>query len=299
MIVTLTPAESLTVVADATATTTDPTYLASWSDEGSPDQQAGSLNGATAVEVAAAPGNGIRSIRSLMVYNADTVSAVITISKVVDGSSITIAKVTLLAGYTLIMNESGISVISDSGERSQSSGSGANVVGAAAGTGVVATETDLGGGWNKTLLTLTDTPIVMADEAGTIAYGGLKIYDMPRGRIAVLSASVSLALAKTSAGIDDAFDSDFALGTAAASNNATLTSTEANLIASGAVTQASSGETAHSADSTAMLAIDGAATPMDVYANLLVDDDDHDVTSTPANVELTGTVELIWKYLGP
>lgn len=47
-----------------------------------------------------------------------------------------------------------------------------------------------------------------------------------------------------------------------------------------------------------MLAVDGTATPVDLYFNVLVDDADHDVTSTPCNLILNGTISVLWAAIG-
>lgn len=169
----------------------------------------------------------------------------------------------------------------------------------AAGTGVVATSESLA--VKQALLTLTNTPVVLADEAGVVAYGSLKIADLPEGAICVLGAVADLDLTKSSAGVNDDWDGDFALGTAAASNNATLSGTEADIIPSTATPQASSGATTANGQSTATECpafFDGTSTAADVYLNVLVDDADHDVTSTACNIIANGTVKLTYVVLG-
>jgi hypothetical protein len=37
---------------------------------------------------------------------------------------------------------------------------------------------------------------------------------------------------------------------------------------------------------------------VDVFLNILVDDADHDITGTAANIEATGTITLYWINLG-
>jgi hypothetical protein len=170
---------------------------------------------------------------------------------------------------------------------------------AASGTGVVATSEALS---VKTLtLTLTAVAFAMVDEAGVVAYSGLKIADMPEGAISILGAVASIALTKSSAGVIDTWDGDFALGTATASNNATLSATEADIIPSTATPQAVAGAANAFGQSTGTECpayFDGTATAKDVYLNFLVDDADHDVTSTPCNLIATGTVKITYVNLG-
>lgn len=167
--------------------------------------------------------------------------------------------------------------------------------GAVAGTGVTVQE--LG---DRTIFTFVNTPVVLADNAGVVAYGSLKIYDFPTGPILFLGAIADLAITKSSAGVNADWDGDIAFGTAAASNNASLSSTEANVIPSTATPQAASGATTGDCLSTSTesgTVVDGTGTAVDLYVNLLVDDADHDVTGTACNLILNGTLTLSWKNL--
>lgn len=170
---------------------------------------------------------------------------------------------------------------------------------AAAGTGVSATSEKL---QVKTLtLTLADTPVPLTDNAGTIAYGGLKIADFPAGVVCILGAVADLDVTKSSAGVNDDWDGDFSLGTATAGSDADLTGTEANIIPKTATPQASSGATTANGQSTATecpVYLDGTSTAADLYLNVLVDDADHDVGATPCNLLFTGTVTLTYAVLG-
>lgn len=172
-----------------------------------------------------------------------------------------------------------------------------STAGVANGTGVVAEE---GGSGivNRTVLRFTNTPIPLLDAAGVVAYGGLRVYDMPEGNILILGATTDIALTKSSAGVIDAFDGDVGVGTVTASNNATLSLTEQNIIPTTATPQAVAGATTADAVSTASVMLDGTATPVDVFLNFLVDDADHDVTTTPCNLIVNGTLTLVWAYLG-
>jgi len=169
--------------------------------------------------------------------------------------------------------------------------------GAAAGTGVTASEQGVGQ-IQKTVLTLVDTPVTLTDQAGTVAYGGVKVYDFPAGLITYLGATADLAVTKSSTGVNADWDGDFALGTATASNNATLTSTEANIVPSTATPQASGGATTAKGKGTTVSMIDGTGTAVDLYANFLVDDADHNVAGTACNLVLNGTITIVWANCG-
>ena len=153
-------------------------------------------------------------------------------------------------------------------------------------------------GYTKTVLEFNDTPIPLVDEAGVVAYGSLKVFDLPQGLILVDAAVADLAITKSSAGVNATFDGDFGVGTTAAGNNAALATTEQNIIPTTATPQAVAGATTAKGISTAGLQLDGTATAPDVYLNFLVDDADHDVTTTPCNLIVNGTLTLIWANAG-
>jgi len=110
------------------------------------------------------------------------------------------------------------------------------------GSGIRAEEAGVGA-VRQTVLHFDDTPLTITDQTSTVGYGGLKIYDFPAGEIFIAAVSVDLTEITESGGIVSDFDSDFAIGTVTASNNATLTSTEANIVQSTSVAQAVAGTT--------------------------------------------------------
>lgn len=172
--------------------------------------------------------------------------------------------------------------------------------GAVNGTGVTVTEYG-DGTIHQTVITFTDVNIAMTDEAGTIAYGSLKVYDLPEGAILLHGAVQDVDLTKSSAGVNDDWDGDVGVGTTAADNDASLATTEQDIIPTTATPQAAAGATTADGLSTSTESgtiFDGTATAKDVYVNLLVDDADHDVTSTACNLILNGTLTLTWINLG-
>ena len=88
-----------------------------------------------------------------------------------------------------------------------------------------------------TEFTFTNMTVTMTDEAGVVLYGGQTIYDFPDGAIRILGAHADLDLLGTG-NVSASWDGDFSVGTATASNNATLTTTEQNIIPSTATPQA-------------------------------------------------------------
>lgn len=172
--------------------------------------------------------------------------------------------------------------------------------GAPAGAGNVADQQGIGA-LRKTVLRLENFTISLVDEAGVVAHGAAKIFDFPEGAILFHGAVADLAVTKSSAGVNDDWDGDFALGTVAADNDASLAAAEQDLVPTTPTPQASSGATTAKGKSTATESgsvLDGTTTPKDVFLNVLVDDADHDVTTTPCNLIFNGTVTLFWSNLG-
>lgn len=167
-------------------------------------------------------------------------------------------------------------------------------------TGMTVAESG-GGTYRTTTFTFRNTPAPLIDTAATVARCALKIYDFPAGLIGIVGAVSNLALTKSAAGVNADWDGDFALGTVAAAADATLSSTEQNVIPTTPTPQAAAGATTAKGISTATEAfklLDGTDTAIDLYLNLLVDDADQDVTTTPTNLILNGTVTVSWLALG-
>lgn len=147
--------------------------------------------------------------------------------------------------------------------------------------------------------TLEDVDVTLADEAGVVAYGSVKLCDLPDGLVCIIGAVADLVVTKSSAGVNDDWDGDFGLGSAQAGNDATLGTTEQNVIPSTATPQAVAGATtAKGVTATAGATLDGTASAVSLYLNFLVDDADHDVGGTPCNLVLNGTVRLSYIALG-
>lgn len=153
-------------------------------------------------------------------------------------------------------------------------------------------------GYTKTVLRFEDTPITLADEAGVVAYGSKKVFDFPAGLVLIASAVADLAVTKSSAGVNADWDGDFGVGSAAAGNNNALAGTEQNIIPTTATPQAVAGATTAKGISTGGLQLDGTGTAADVYLNFLVDDADQNVTGTPCNLIVNGTLTLVWALAG-
>lgn len=167
----------------------------------------------------------------------------------------------------------------------------------AAANGAVATEGLTG--VNQTVIKLSSIVFALADVAGVVAFVGKKLYDFPAGVITILGVTANLAITKSSAGVNNDFDGDFSIGSVTAAGDATLTGAEADIVPSTPTPQAVAGATtAKGKSGAAPVQLDGSATAADLFLNLLVDDADHDVTTTPANLVVTGTITVLWAALG-
>lgn len=165
----------------------------------------------------------------------------------------------------------------------------------------IETITETGDGTRcRTTLLLKDQTVTLTDEAGVVAYGRQKVFDFPAGAILILGVTADLDVTKSSAGVNNDWDGDVGIGSVTASNNATLTGTEQNMIPSIATPQAVSGVTTANGQSTATenAVLDGTGTAVDAFLNFLVDDADHDVGSTPCNLIINGKITIHWINLG-
>jgi hypothetical protein len=156
------------------------------------------------------------------------------------------------------------------------------------------------GAYHTTVFTFADVDLELTDEAGVVAWGGKQIYNFPAGFIYIMSAMVDLALTKSSAGVNADWDGDVGVGTTIADNDASLATTEQDIIPTTATPQAVTGATTAKAQSTAteQAILDGHTTPKDLFLNLLVDDLDHDVGGTPCNLILNGSLVINWLAMG-
>jgi hypothetical protein len=167
--------------------------------------------------------------------------------------------------------------------------------GAAAGTGVAATEYG-DGVVHKTVLALTAASVPITRESGdSSGWGALKIYDFPEGRIALLGTTATIT-GTGGANIADAGSGDFSLGSTATVDT-TLDTTDIDMGAKAALTdpfvaKVGSGTTALAS----MAQFDGTTTAKDLYLNVIIDAGD--VATGNTTMAVTGTVTLTWINLG-
>lgn len=169
-------------------------------------------------------------------------------------------------------------------------------VGAKAGGSAVAVAEYGNGAVHKTVLTLSSLSVTMTDATTSGCHGTQKLYDFPDGAIQILGGSMNLTTLAGSGGIADGAALVGGLGTAAVgTNNATLTSTEQDLIASttGTLTGGIGALKKHA--SLIATAYDGTSAAIDAILNLVVPDADSSASDT---VAVSGTVTLYWVNLG-
>jgi len=183
-------------------------------------------------------------------------------------------------------------------------GSTTTTVGLGAKNGSTLTSTEYGNDViHRTRLTFLATPITITDVGGTIQYGGVKVYDFPQGLLCFMGAVVTGNITGGVTGtIIDTWTGSIALGSVTAAGDNDLTATEANFLKKTAVTQAAAKVAAVDAVSlctatteTVAQWIDGTATAVDLFLNLIVTDD---ATHTSGTVAFTGTIEFAWMNLG-
>lgn len=264
------------------------------------DDVVGTLTGDTVKELLVGQANPAPdlAINGVMIFNKDTATVVVTLSKVVGDTTYNLIKEDIPAGGTLTWIPGKEPTVT------AGAASAATVVGASAQPEVAAAE----GGFDtirKTTLTLTAMPMTITDA---LTYVGKKLYDMPEGRVKILSAIASLTFTTTSAiagTLNSGVTCSYGIGTAAASS-ATLATTMQNIIPGSGETPKTftSSTTIDVAPATvsAFLAavsaaqlgaiVDGTGTAVDIYLNVAVPtntDIDADATIT-----VTGTITLHW-----
>lgn len=157
--------------------------------------------------------------------------------------------------------------------------------------------------FHQSVFTCTATPITMADEAATGQYGGVKIYDFPAGQIVTLGATIDGDFTAVEPWLDT-WTGDIALGTAvstdasgsAADDNIqqlTATGTASTLVAA----IDASVQVATALTESGARWFNGTDTAIDMYLNVITDDDDGNTATTDAML-FTGTITLHWLYLG-
>lgn len=155
---------------------------------------------------------------------------------------------------------------------------------------------------HKTELTCLATPVTISDDAGVAQYGGCgKIYDFPEGFLHILGTSITGTVTLGTTGtIINTWAGGIALGSATATTGATLTGTEADImaevdVAAATLKVASVPAAGGNKPCVPGAGLDGHTTAVDCYLNLVVDDD---ASHTAGTGTFTGVVTMLWAILG-
>lgn len=162
--------------------------------------------------------------------------------------------------------------------------------GAANGTGVACIEYG-DGVIHKTRCTFTAASITMTDAGANGNEGALKFYDLPAGPITILGTTMNITTLAGSGGIADTAAVVCSVGTVVAAADDTLTSTEANLVASATGTLTAGAGACALHGSLVATAFDGHTTPTDIYVNFAMPDAG---TSGNDTLAVTGTITVNW-----
>lgn len=147
----------------------------------------------------------------------------------------------------------------------------------------------------KTTLSFSNMVVNMTDAGVAGCHGSQKLFDFPQGNILILGATTDVQVLAGAGGIVDTAALVAAVGSVqVGTGDATLTTTEANIVPSIAATLATGAGNADG-ESTVAVTLDGTATPAAAHLNFAVPD-----AGSTANDTLTvnGTVTLTWVNLG-
>ena len=139
-----------------------------------------------------------------------------------------------------------------------------------AGTGLTAIQ---GAGVIQTVqIPLSALAVTMTDATTAGSHGSKKVFTFPAGNIQVTGATTDLTIARVGTALTATSAVVGSLGSVTVSTaDATLTSTEANIIPSTAATL-TSGAGVFDGNSTASVTLNGTVTPVDVYLNFATPD---------------------------
>lgn len=143
-------------------------------------------------------------------------------------------------------------------------------------------------------ITLVNQSVAITDAGASGAGGGLKVYSFPRGNIKLDNFTTNLTISRVSTAITATAAVVAALGTVTAAADATLTSTEADIIPSTTATL-TAGAGVVKARAAASVYVDGTTTAKDVYLNFAIPD-----AGSTGNDSLlvNGTITLQWNNGG-
>lgn len=165
--------------------------------------------------------------------------------------------------------------------------------GTVSGSGVTASKSILVP--QKDTFTFTAQSVTVVDTGGANgAQGNLKFYTFPAANVVILGAVSNLTIARVGTAITATAAVVGSVGTvAAATDNSTLTSTEANVIPS-TVSTLTAGAGVTKGESTSSITVDGTSSAVELYLNFAVPD--AGVTGNDALL-VNGTIEVTYLVL--
>ncbi len=148
---------------------------------------------------------------------------------------------------------------------------------------------------HQTVYTLTAASATITDATTAGAHGGIQLYDFPNAVITILGASTDLAITAGAGGTADGAAVLCSMGSiVTATNNATLTSTEADFIPSTAATLTAGVGVCDGESVTAgLIQFNSTSTTTDLFLNFAVPDADQTDASNDT-IAVTGTVTVTW-----
>ena len=149
----------------------------------------------------------------------------------------------------------------------------------------------------KTVIKLSGLSVTMTDAVAAGSHGSAKLFDFPAGNLFFLGATCDLTLTAGVGGITDTAAVVVGVGTATlATDNATLTGTEADLVPStAAILTAGVGAGKGKSLTAGAVAFDGTSTAKDAWLNIAVPDAGSTGNDT---LIVSGTITLVWSNLG-
>lgn len=129
-----------------------------------------------------------------------------------------------------------------------------------------------------------------------VGFGTAVLGDLPAGNILFLGAMAYLQFTKGSAGTQATFDGDYSIGTTATAD-ATLSTTDANVIGSSALGAATAGVSpvVRGSGATAVM-LDNTDGSLELNLNLIIDD--ANVSADDQAFTVTGVIDLVYSVLG-
>jgi len=160
-------------------------------------------------------------------------------------------------------------------------------------TGLTKQESD--GLVRQTVITVSSLAIAMTDATTAGSHGHQKLGDFPAGNIVVLGAVTDLSVTGDGSAVASDASVVGSIGTVQTqTDNATLTTTEADIVASTAATLTSD-VGAMAGKTTALAVLDGTSSAKSAYLNFAIPDAD---SSGDGTLTVSGTITLIWVNSG-